>query len=78
MQHPHLRVPMREASLSNGETVTLYDTSCLCTERDAEIDVQHGLSALRSDLKSPTGEEAPVVLGAGGWKRSAWIDSIEV
>ena len=69
---------MHEGSLSNGETVALYDTSGPYTERDAEIDVRHGLSALRSDLQSPTGEEALVVLGAGRLGKVRLIDNIEV
>jgi phosphomethylpyrimidine synthase len=38
--HSQLRVPMREVSLSNGESATLYDTSGPYTEPGAEIDVR--------------------------------------
>jgi phosphomethylpyrimidine synthase len=48
VQHPQLRVPMREVALSNGETVTLYDTSGPYTQPEAAIDVHHGLPAVRS------------------------------
>ncbi|MEN9538067.1 MAG: phosphomethylpyrimidine synthase ThiC, partial [Pseudomonadota bacterium] len=46
--HPQLRVPMREVSLSNGEAVTLYDTSGPYTDPTAPIDVRAGLPALRA------------------------------
>ncbi|MCW7539817.1 phosphomethylpyrimidine synthase ThiC [Aquabacterium sp. A7-Y] len=46
--HPELRVPMREVSLSNGEVVSLYDTSGPYTDPGAEIDVRRGLPALRA------------------------------
>ena len=45
--HPSVRVPMREVSLTNGETVTLYDTSGPYTDPQATIDVRRGLDALR-------------------------------
>lgn len=43
-----VRVPMREVSLTNGETVTLYDTSGPYTDPQVEIDVLRGLPPLRS------------------------------
>ena len=46
--HPELQVPMREVQLSNGECVTLYDTSGPYTEPEAQIDVRRGLPALRA------------------------------
>jgi phosphomethylpyrimidine synthase len=46
--HPQLRVPMREVRLTNGETVTLYDTSGPYTEPTVQIDVRKGLPGLRS------------------------------
>jgi phosphomethylpyrimidine synthase len=46
--HPDLRVPMREVSLSNGESATLYDTSGPYTDPDAAIDVRRGLEPLRA------------------------------
>ena len=46
--HADLRVPMREVTLSNDETQTLYDTSGPYTDPGAEIDVRRGLPDLRS------------------------------
>ena len=42
-----LRVPSREVSLSNGETVSLYDTSGPYTDPDVAIDVRRGLPGMR-------------------------------
>jgi phosphomethylpyrimidine synthase len=47
--HPQLRVPMREVKLTNGEAVTLYDTSGPYTEPSTAIDVRQGLASLRGD-----------------------------
>ncbi|EGI76451.1 phosphomethylpyrimidine synthase ThiC [Hylemonella gracilis] len=44
---PDLRVPLREIALSNGERVTVYDTSGPYTDPQAAIDVRKGLPALR-------------------------------
>ncbi|UDF35688.1 UNVERIFIED_ORG: phosphomethylpyrimidine synthase ThiC [Shinella sp. XGS7] len=46
--HPALRVPMRAISLTNGETVTVYDASGPYTDPDAAIDVRRGLPAPRA------------------------------
>ena len=43
-----VRVPMREIALSNGEKVTVYDTSGPDTDPSAAIDVKQGLQALRA------------------------------
>jgi phosphomethylpyrimidine synthase len=48
VRHPDLRVPVRDVSLTNGETVTLYDTSGPYTDPAAAIDVRQGLPALRA------------------------------
>jgi phosphomethylpyrimidine synthase len=45
---PDLRVPMREVRLSNGETISLYDTSGPYTDPETVIDVRRGLNALRA------------------------------
>ena len=45
---PDLRVPMREITQSNGETVTVYDTSGPYTDPEAFIDVRRGLAPVRS------------------------------
>ena len=42
-RHPELRVPMRAISLSNGEVVSVYDTSGPYTDVSAAIDVKTGL-----------------------------------
>jgi len=43
-----LRVPMREISLTNGETVVLYDTSGPYTDAGVTTDVRRGLEPLRA------------------------------
>lgn len=45
---PDLQVPVRDVRLTNGETVSLYDTSGPYTDPNAEIDVRRGLSGLRA------------------------------
>jgi phosphomethylpyrimidine synthase len=45
---PDLRVPVREVALSNGEAVSLYDTSGPFTDPEVAIDVRRGLPDLRS------------------------------
>ncbi len=47
--HPEIRVPMREISLTNGEKVTVYDTSGPYTDPDVEINVRKGLKEVRRD-----------------------------
>ncbi|PLA75243.1 phosphomethylpyrimidine synthase ThiC [Hydrogenovibrio sp. SC-1] len=47
--HPDIRVPMRAISLTNGETVTVYDTSGPYTDPNIDIDVAQGIPALRKD-----------------------------
>ena len=42
-----LRVPLREVALTNGETVSLYDTSGPYTDPAAAIDVKRGLPSVR-------------------------------
>lgn len=44
---PDIRVPMREVSLSNGETIALYDTSGLHTDPHYSIQPEKGLPPLR-------------------------------
>ncbi len=46
--HADLRVPHREVTLTNGEVVSLYDTSGPYTDPAAEIDVTRGLPGVRS------------------------------
>ena len=51
-----LRVPLREIALSNGETVSVYDTSGPYTDPQAQIDVRKGLPALRSEWIAARGD----------------------
>ncbi|EGJ12360.1 phosphomethylpyrimidine synthase ThiC [Rubrivivax benzoatilyticus] len=44
---PAVRVPMREITLSNGESVTLYDTSGPYTDPAVALDVRRGLPSVR-------------------------------
>jgi phosphomethylpyrimidine synthase len=43
-----LRVPLREVTLTNGEAITLYDTSGPYSDPNAAIDVRRGLPDVRS------------------------------
>ncbi|WP_157269336.1 phosphomethylpyrimidine synthase ThiC [Azohydromonas aeria] len=45
---PDLRVPQRDIQLTNGETVSVYDTSGPYTDPAAEIDVRRGLPGVRT------------------------------
>ncbi|WP_295524128.1 phosphomethylpyrimidine synthase ThiC [uncultured Pseudacidovorax sp.] len=45
---PDLQVPVRDVRLTNGETVSLYDTSGPYTDPNAEIDVRRGLAGVRA------------------------------
>ena len=70
--HPDLRVPMREVLLTNGEQISIYDTSGPYTDAKAGIDVRKGLEELRApwiaargDTESYTGR-TPVALDDGG------------
>jgi len=67
-----LRVPMREIALTNGERVTVYDTSGPYTDPGVAIDVRKGLESVRGawieargDTESYTGR-ARVALDDGG------------
>lgn len=45
---PSVRVAMREISLTNGEAITVYDSSGPFTDPQINIDVRRGLSPLRA------------------------------
>jgi phosphomethylpyrimidine synthase len=45
---PSIRVPMREISLTNGETHVVYDTSGPYTDPDVATDVRKGLAPIRA------------------------------
>ncbi len=53
---PGVAVPMREIALTNGEAVTVYDTSGPYTDPQAQIDVRKGLPALRSQWIEARGD----------------------
>src|SRR5204863_546769 len=43
-----VRVPLREIALTNGETVSVYDTSGPYTDPSAAIEVRRGLPGVRT------------------------------
>ena len=51
-----VRVPMRQITQSNGEAITVYDTSGPYTDPQARIDVRQGLPALRADWLAARGD----------------------
>jgi len=53
---PDLQVPMREVSLSNGDSVVLYDTSGPYTDPTLRTDIRLGLPALRGDWIAERGD----------------------
>ncbi len=46
--HPELRVPVRDIALTNGEQVSVYDTSGPYTDPAVAIDVRQGLPGVRA------------------------------
>ncbi|MBU0589077.1 MAG: phosphomethylpyrimidine synthase ThiC [Gammaproteobacteria bacterium] len=54
-----VRVPMREIMQSNGEAVTVYDTSGPYTDSAALIDVRQGLAPLRQGWVEGRGDTEP-------------------
>ncbi len=57
--HPDLRVPVRDITLSNGEQVSVYDTSGPYTDPDVVIDVRRGLPGVRSAWIAARGDTEP-------------------
>ena len=55
-QHKDIRVPMREVLLTNGEQVTIYDTSGPYTDPAAKIDVRKGLPDVRGSWINQRGD----------------------
>ncbi len=45
--HPHIRVPMREVTLTNGEKLSLYDTSGVYSDLDEDVDISCGIKPIR-------------------------------
>ncbi|HEY0202169.1 MAG TPA: phosphomethylpyrimidine synthase ThiC [Burkholderiaceae bacterium] len=78
--HPGLRVPVRDIALSNGEVVSVYDTSGPYTDPGAAIDVRSGLPALRApwiaargDTEGYVGRAPGLVDDGGGSERIAQL-----
>ena len=69
--HADLRVPVRDIALTNGEVVSVYDTSGPYTDPDALIDVRKGLASVRGGWITGRGDvehyegRAPVALDDG-------------
>jgi phosphomethylpyrimidine synthase len=53
---PSIRVPMREISLTNGETHVVYDTSGPYSDPDATLDVRAGLGPVRDGWIAQRGD----------------------
>ena len=54
-----IRVPMREIALTNGERVTVYDTSGPYTDPNVAIDVRQGLASVRAGWIEARGDTEP-------------------
>ncbi len=54
--HPDLRVPVRDIALTNGEQVSVYDTSGPYTDPSAAIDVRSGLPSVRGSWIEARGD----------------------
>ena len=70
---PGVRVPMREIMQSNGEAVTVYDTSGPYTDPAAMIDVRQGLPSVRQAWIESRGDTEPY----GGRKPFALDDGLK-
>ena len=55
--NPSIRVPIRTISLTNGETIRLYDTSGPYSDPAHTVDLKQGLPPLRRHSKSPADRE---------------------
>ena len=53
---PDIQVPLREIMQSNGEAVTVYDTSGPYTDPTADIDVRQGLPLVRQSCVESRGD----------------------
>ncbi|MBP7352691.1 MAG: phosphomethylpyrimidine synthase ThiC [Comamonas sp.] len=54
--HPGMRVPVRDIALTNGEQVSVYDTSGPYTDPAAQIDVHQGLASVRGSWIEARGD----------------------
>ena len=53
---PDIQAPVRDVRLTNGRTVSLYDTSGPYTDPAADIDVRHGLAPVRAGWIAERGD----------------------
>lgn len=60
-RRPDVRVPVRDVRLTNGETVSLYDTSGPYTDPNADIDVRRGLPSVRGAWIAERGDTEPYI-----------------
>ncbi|MDA8444471.1 phosphomethylpyrimidine synthase ThiC [Paracidovorax valerianellae] len=69
--HADVRVPVRDIALTNGEQVSVYDTSGPYTDPEAVIDVRQGLASVRGGWITARGDvehyegRSPVALDDG-------------
>ncbi|MEG1770294.1 MAG: phosphomethylpyrimidine synthase ThiC, partial [Comamonas sp.] len=54
--HADLRVPVRDIALTNGEQVSVYDTSGPYTDPTVQIDIRQGLPCLRAPWLDARGD----------------------
>jgi len=54
--HAELRVPVRDIALTNGEQVSVYDTSGPYTDPSVQIDIRQGLPCLRAPWLDARGD----------------------
>jgi hypothetical protein len=64
--HPGLRVPVRDIALTNGEQVSVYDTSGPYTDPAAQIDVRQGWPACAAAGSKRAATASSM------WAASAW------
>ena len=75
--HPGVRVPVRDIALTNGEQVSVYDTSGPYTDAQAVIDVRSGLASVRGSWIEARGDtelyqgRPPVALDDGSKSEDA-------
>ncbi len=60
-RRPDVRVPVRDVLLTNGETVSLYDTSGPYSDPSAEIDVRRGLPSVRGAWIAERNDSEPYI-----------------
>ncbi|OUM00246.1 phosphomethylpyrimidine synthase ThiC [Variovorax sp. JS1663] len=60
-RRPDIQVPVRDVHLTNGEVVSLYDTSGPYTDPAAEIDVRRGLPSVRGAWIAERNDTEPYI-----------------